>query len=136
MKNKINKMLKKLLLIIVIFKFIISKSILTAKGITHPKCEYELGRYSFNITSILNGVLTQSMLDNYTINNSNNLKIKCKFPEILIPQVNKYIDISCYTDNILYNNISLNFIGKNNDLELINFNHTYFILKIYVVINL
>ena len=124
MKNKINKMLKKLLLIIVIFKFIISKSILTAKGITHPKCEYELGRYSFNITSILNGVLTQSMLDNYTINNSNNLKIICKFPEILIPQVNKYIDISCYTDNILYNNISFNFIGKNNDLEFINFNHT------------
>ena len=124
MKNKINKMLKKLLLIIAIFKFIISKSILTAKGITNPKCEYELDRYSFNITSILNGVLTKSMLDNYTINNSNNLKIICKFPEILIPQVNKYIDISCYTDNMLYNNISFNFIGKNNDLELINFNHT------------
>ena len=121
-------MLKKLLILIGIFNVIITKSILIAKSINSEKCDYDLGRYFFNINAVLNGNLSKSILENYTIENSNinNLKIICKFPEVKIPVKNKNIEINCYTDNILlYNNLSLNFKGINNDLDLINIENIF-----------
>ena len=120
-------MLKKLLILIGIFNVIITKSILIAKSINTEQCDHDLGRYSFNITALLNGNLTKSILENYTIENNNinnNLKIICKCPDVIIPVKNKNIEINCYTDNILlYNNLSISFKGINSDLDLINFSN-------------
>ena len=133
-------MLIKLLILIGISHFIIPKSILIAKSINAEKCDYDLGRYSFNIRALLNGNLSKSMFENYTIENSNinNLEIICKFPEEKNTVENKLIKIICYTDNIpLYSNLSINFKGINNNLELINFNNNLLqIENIYCIKNI
>lgn len=105
-------MLMNLFLLIVIFKNIIPKTIIITNNIINGRCEYEKGIYSFTINAILKGNLSHSMIEKYTIknsiNNNNNFKIICKFPEEKDYVKNKTIEIKCYTDitdNIPYTNI-------------------------------
>ena len=123
MKNKLYNIFIKIFFIFSFFKYIFTKSILVVNNISKGMCDNVLGRYTFNISSTLNGNLTESMLENYIIkSNNNNLEIKCHFHEENIPVVNKDILIYCYINEIRDNQLSLNLEGSNNYLELINNN--------------
>lgn len=125
MKRKKNAQLIKFLLIIEILEYILSKSSLKANGIYNGKCDYEFGRYIFNINATLTGNLSKSIFENFSFkikNYNNNLKIICNFPEEKVHVKNKNILIICYINNMAYDNFSLSLEGTNDYLDLINFN--------------
>lgn len=123
MKNILYNILIKIFFIFSFFKCAFTKSILVVNNISKGTCDNVLGGYIFNISSTLNGNLTESMLENYIIkSNNNNLKIKCHFHEENIPVENKDILINCYINEIRDNQLTLNYEGSNNYLELINNN--------------
>ena len=125
MKKKLYNMLIKLFSIFTIIQLINTKSILRAYSITKNECDNELHNYSFNINAILNGNISSNLImESFTIkSNDNDLDIRCIFPEELIPVENKDILIKCNINNIIYNQfISMHFEGRNDYLDLIDFN--------------
>ena len=71
MKCKLKSMLTKLILILGLITFTFSKSVLLAKNLSNGVCDYDLGRYSFNLNAILIGNLSKPYFDNHTTNMSN-----------------------------------------------------------------
>ena len=124
------KILINLLLIIILVKNILTKTILIANNISKGKCHNGIAEYiySFNINAVLTGNLTQSMLEKVYIKNNyndNKIKIKCNLLEEKKNVNNENILINCYINNMIYNNISFSFEGTNDYLELINFNEKF-----------
>ena len=109
------------------------KSILEAQGIGNSFCESELDRFSFEIIAHLKGILSKSMLENYSIqvNSFNNLTIICEFPEINDNNYDDYISIPCHIDNIENEMLSFSFKGESDTLLLFNFNENVLGLYIY-----
>ena len=141
MKKKLYNMLIKFFFIFIIIKLINTKSILRAYSTTKNECDNELHNYSFNINAILNGNISSHLImESFTIkSNDNDLDIRCIFPEELIPVENKDISIKCNINNIIYNQfISMHFEGRNDYLDLIDFNekvlyiNNAYCLKIYL----
>ena len=125
----------KLLFIIGILQYTKEKSILEAKSIYNGRCNNYYGIYSFNISAILKGNLSDSIIDNYKIKvntlKDNNINIKCNFPEIKSNNGRtREINITCYIKNYVNNdNLTLSFEGENNKLKLINFGRKILNLK-------
>ena len=118
-----------LIILILLFGIIIYTSqnnILRAYWVGNGYCQPELNRYNFYIFAYLEGHLSKSMFENYTINvNSDyDLEVKCDFPEInnSLSEYDYSIKIPCYIDNIENGELSFSFEGKSNELELIDFN--------------
>ena len=122
--KKINNPFINLLLIIGLFQYIYSKSILIANDISNGKFISETNEYIFNIKASLTGILSKNMFENINIiiNNDNKLKTICKFPEEKINVYNKTIIINCSINNMIYDKFSISFKGINNYIDLINFN--------------
>ena len=125
----------KLLFIIGILQYTKEKSILEAKSIYNGRCNNYYGIYSFNISAILKGNLSDSIIDNYKIKvntlKDNNINIKCNFPEIKSNNGRtREINITCFIKNYVNNdNLTLSFEGENNKLKLINFGRKILNLK-------
>ena len=121
MKCKLINMLTKLILLLGLITFTSSKSILVAKNLSNGVCDYDLGRYSFNINALLIGNLSKSYIGNYTFKINNSIKPICQFPIPKKDVNNQSIGIHCSFDNLKSDKLSLSVKGINDELELINF---------------
>ena len=121
MKCKLKSMLTKLILLLGLITFTISKSILRAKNLSNGVCDYDLGRYSFNLNAILIGNLSKAFINHYSFIINNSIKPICQFPVPKTDVNNQSIIIHCSLDYLKSDKLSLSVEGINDELELINF---------------